>query len=70
MINKVKDKIDLYKGKTINFKYNGTRNKIEEFKGTIINTYPSIFIVKVFDNNSIKSFSYSDVLIHKLVIKD
>ena len=70
MINKVKDRINLYMGKTINFKYNGTRNKIEEFKGTIISTYPSIFIVKVNGNNSVKSFSYTDVLIHKLVIKD
>jgi uncharacterized protein Veg len=70
MIDKVKNKINLYKGKTFKFKFNGARNKIEEFDGTIIDTYPSIFIVKVIDNNSIKSFSYSDVLIHKLVIKD
>ena len=69
-IEKVKSKINLYKGKIKNFKFNGTRNKIEEFSGTIVSTYPSIFIVKVMDNNMVKSFSYSDVLIHKLVIKD
>ena len=69
-IAKIKDKIDLYKGKIINFKFNGTRNKIEEFSGTIIDTYPSIFIVKLIDNDILKSFSYSDVLIHKLIIKD
>lgn len=69
-IEKVKNKINLYKGKTKNFKFNGTRNKIEEFSGMIVDTYPSIFIVKVIDNNIVKSFSYSDVLIHKLVIKN
>ena len=69
-IEKVKSKIKLYKGKTKSFKFNGTRNKIEEFSGTIVDIYPSIFIVKVIDNNLVKSFSYSDVLIHKLVIKD
>ena len=66
----VKNKVDFYKGKTIKFKFNGTRNKVEEFSGIIIDTYPSIFIVKVIDNNVIKSFSYSDVLIHKLIIKN
>lgn len=68
-IEKVRDRINLYKGKTINFKFNGTRNQIEEFSGTIIDTYPSIFIVKVRDRETVKSFSYSDVLIHKLIIK-
>ena len=69
-IEKVKDRINLYKGKVIKFKFNGTRNKIEEFSGTIVDTFPSIFIVKVIDNNIVKSFSYSDVLIHKLIIKE
>ena len=69
-IEKVKDRINLYKGKIINFKFNGTRNKVEEFSGTIVSTYPSIFIVKVIDNDTVKSFSYSDVLIHKLIIRE
>ena len=68
-IDKVKNKVLLYKGKNVYFKFNGSRNKVEEFKGIIINTYPSIFIVRD-DTNKIKSFSYSDVLIHKLIIKD
>ena len=69
-IEKIKSKIDLYKGKTKSFKFNGTRNKVEGFSGTIVSTYPSIFIVKVIDNGIVKSFSYSDILIHKLIIKD
>ena len=69
-IEKVKDRINLYKGKTINFRFNGTRNKIEEFSGIIVDTYPSIFLVRIDDNNIVKSFSYSDVLIRKLIIKE
>ena len=68
-IEKIKDKVDLYVGKKMNFKFNGARNQTEEFIGIIEGTYPSVFIVRVIDDNRIKSFSYSDVLIHKLVIK-
>ena len=68
-IDKIKDKVDLCIGREMNFKFNGSRNQIEEFRGIITSTYPSIFIVKLKDNNSVKSFSYSDVLIRKLVIK-
>ena len=69
-IEKIKNLIELYKGKTINFCFNGSRNQIEEFFGTIVATYPSIFTVEVKDNKIVKSFTYSDVLIHKLVIKE
>ena len=68
-IEKVRTQIKSSTGKVFNFKFNGARNKIEEFSGIIINTYPSIFIVKKIDNDMLKSFSYSDVLIHKLIIK-
>jgi uncharacterized protein Veg len=66
-IEKVKKKINSYKGQTLNFKFNGNRNQIEEFSATIIDTYPSIFLVRVEDSSQVKSFSYSDVLIKKLV---
>ena len=68
-IDKIKDKVELCIGKEKNFRFNGSRNQIEEFEGIITDMYPSIFIVKLKDNNSVKSFSYSDILIHKLVIK-
>ena len=67
-IEKVKDKIDSYKGQTLQFRFNGSRNQIEEFSATVIATYPSIFTVKVLDSSLVKSFSYSDVLIRKLVV--
>ncbi len=69
MINTLKKKMELYKGKKISFKYNGSRNQREEFVGYIETVYPNIFTIRVINNNSIKSFSYNDVLIHKLVLK-
>ncbi len=67
-IEKVRSKISSYKGQTMQFRFNGSRNQIEEFSATIIDTYPSVFIVKVIDSSLVKSFSYSDVLIRKLVV--
>ena len=69
-INKIKERIEGYRGQIVDFKFNGSRNQIEEFKGEIINTYPSVFIVKMIDNTIIKSFSYTDILIRKLIIKN
>ncbi len=69
MINKVKDKLKLYKDKKLFFRYNGSRNQIEEFTGYIDSLYSNVFTIKVCDSDRIKSFSYNDVLIHKLVFK-
>ncbi len=69
MINKVKEDIINKKGMKLNFRHNGSRNQIEEFKGIILNTYNYIFTIKVLsDKEEIKSFSYSDVLIKNLEI--
>ena len=67
-IEKVRDKVYSYKGKNLKFRFNGSRNQIEEFEGTIINTYDAVFIIRLQDNQRIKSFSYSDMLIKKLVV--
>ena len=67
-IEKVRNKINSYKGQTMQFRFNGSRNQVEEFSATIIDTYPSVFIVKLIDTSLVKSFSYSDVLIRKLVV--
>ena len=69
MISKIKDEIAKQKGKVLNFRHNGTRNQIEEFKGIILETYNYIFTIKTIDEKEeIKSFSYSDVLIDNLEI--
>ena len=69
MINKVKDQLKLYKDKKLFFRYNGSRNQIEEFTGYIDSLYSNVFTIKVCGSDRVKSFSYNDVLIHKLVFK-
>ncbi len=59
---KMIEKIEAYRGKLIRFKYNGSRNQIEEFFGIIENTYNSIFTIKLKDSETLKSFSYNDVI--------
>ncbi|MBR2840271.1 MAG: Veg family protein [Bacilli bacterium] len=46
--------------KKVKIKYNLGRNKYDEFDGTIIKIYNSLFLVK--DNNTVKSFSFADVV--------
>lgn len=67
-IEKVRNRINLYKGQTMQFRFNGSRNQVEEFSARIVDTYPAIFTVQLEDSQLVKSFSYSDVLIHKLVM--
>ena len=69
MISKIRDDLEKKKGKVLFFRFNGARNQIEEFSGTIINTYNYIFTIKTNDEKSeLKSFTYSDVLIENLEI--
>ncbi len=69
MIEKIKSKLEENKGKELEFKFNGSRNQVEKFRGIIENTYGYIFTVKLVNNkNQIRSFSYSDILIDSLEI--
>ena len=70
-IEKIKNSLVENKGRKFSFKFNGSRNQREEFKGTIANTYNYIFLVKV-DNDAeqIRSFSYTDILTESLEIFD
>ncbi len=61
MIDKIKRDVFCLKDKKVKFRYNGSRNQIEEFEGVITNCYNFVFVIDVGDIN--KSFSYSDVLI-------
>ena len=67
-LDKIKDRVANYKGKTLNFRFNGNRNQIEEISGKIVETYDYIFIVLIAESNFLKSFSYSDVLMKKLIV--
>lgn len=70
MISKIKEKLQQEVGKTLHFRFNGARNQIEEFDGCIENTYNFIFTIKPNNDNRIKTFTYSDVLIENLEIFD
>lgn len=61
MIDKIRNDMLALKNKKIMFRYNGSRNQIEEFEGIITSCYNYIFIID--SDNIKKSFSYSDVLI-------
>ena len=69
MIETIRKKLTEVKGKRINFRYNGSRNQIEEFTGIITEMYDYVFTIKIINsNNKLKSFSYSDVLTNTLEI--
>ena len=71
MISKIKNDLTKEIGKPLHFRFNGARNQIEEFEGSILNTYNFIFTIKTFgENERIKSFSYSDILTLHLEILD
>jgi len=60
---RVKEKLGIYS----KFIYKGSRNQIEEFEGTIVKCFPSVFIIKTNDN-VIKSFTYNDYIIKNIKI--
>ena len=66
MIDMVKNRVVKYLGKDVMFRYNGSRNQVEEFSGRIINCYKYIFIIDT--DTIVRYFSYSDVLIGVLEI--
>ena len=70
MINKIKDNLKKNVGKELHFKYNGARNQIEEFDGYISKLYNYIFTIKIKNNDRVKSFTYTDILINNLEIFD
>ncbi len=68
-IEKAKEVVNNNINKLLKFKFNGSRNQVEEFSGKIVEVYPAIFIIETLDDNSrIKSFSYNDILTESLEI--
>lgn len=64
--DKVKIFIKSLIGKEVSIKVNLGRNKEDKYNGIIDKMYDNIFTVR--DNNIIKSYSYSDILIKKVSI--
>lgn len=68
----VKKQISLIKGKNIDVYINRGRKKIDNYSGIIENTYPSVFTIKIFNDNKLKNVtcSYSDVLCGDVKIEE
>jgi len=60
----IKDRILSIKGKAVDITINHGRKKINNYSGIVENIYPSVFTIKILDNERVKSVtcSYSDVL--------
>ena len=62
-IENIKTKVDELKGKKVKVRLNKGRNKICYFTGMIGETYPSVFIIEIFDGVFDRlSCTYQDVL--------
>lgn len=68
-IEKIKELVKENQGVYHSFRFRGTRNQIDEFGGIITAMYPAIFIITS-DDDKVKSFSYSDLLVDNLEIID
>ena len=66
-LDRAKEKIRSYQGKTYNFIYRGTRNQIEEFEGVITKCFSSVFIIET-NTGVIKSFTYNDFIVKNIKI--
>lgn len=61
-ISDIKEELNNHIGEKITINYNMGRNKKKEYRVIIKQLYNNIFIVKLENNEEIKSFSYSDVI--------
>lgn len=66
--DKAKTLVENSLNKHLRFRFNGNRNQVEEFSGSIIKTYRAVFIIKVDNEDVLKSYSYSDVFTGNLEI--
>lgn len=68
-IKQIRMQLEQNKGKTLRFRFNGSRNQIEEFTGKIEGTYNYVFVIRINDDSKqLKSFTYTDVLTESLEI--
>ena len=62
-INEVKKNIEGCVGQKVLLRGSLGRNKTFEKEGTLVNTYPNIFVVKMDDSQRNVTYSYTDILI-------
>jgi len=70
MIDQIRCIVKSKMGNELFFRYHGNRNQSEEFIGNILNAYPNVFLVFSTSNSRIHSFSYTDILVGNLEMKD
>lgn len=61
----IRNKIEELIGKNISMEVCRGRKQIKKYSGVVENTFPSVFVVRLTDGNSVVnslSYSYSDVL--------
>jgi uncharacterized protein Veg len=63
-LGKIRKELEMHVGETVKLRANRGRRKTFEKVGVLENTYPSIFVIRVDEENYYQrlSFSYADVL--------
>lgn len=61
-IKTIKEAIKPHLNKIVKIKYNLGRNKYEIYEAKIIKIYNCVFLIELTENNTIKSFSYADII--------
>ena len=67
MISKIKDNLESKKGKNLHFQFNGARNQIEEFNGSIEDMAVAAEILK--GKKSFEDFRITMLLLKQMIIK-
>ena len=62
----IRESLMHHKGERVHVNIRGMRNKTESFVGTLKELYPKIFVVE--SENSVKSFSYSELISKEVVL--
>jgi len=65
-IAKIRENVEHQKGEKLHFCFHGSRGQVDEFQGVITDTFKGVFLVHSFDDDRVKSYSYSDILIENL----
>ncbi len=65
-ISEVRKNIEGCVGQKVLLRGSLGRNKSFEKEGTLVNTYPNIFVVKMDDTQRNVTYSYTDVLTHSV----
>lgn len=67
-LNEVKDNIVSLKGKLIDIRINKGRKKFINQTGEVVDTFPSVFTMRLKGEDGVLSYSYSDIICGTIVI--